>query len=82
MELYQDSTYYGYTEYSKEFDKKAIQTEFMEDETEDEPSIRIMLPRGKGFENVIGGINFVIYDPEKNKWYNNYRKDFQRWKYG
>ena len=66
-----------YPEYSKEFDKKAIQTEFMEDETEDEPSIRIMLPRGKGFENVIGGINFVIYDPEKNKWYNNYRKDFQ-----
>ena len=66
-----------YPEYSKEFDKKAIQTEFMEDETEDEPSIRIMLPRGKGFENVIGGINFVIFDPEKNKWYNNYRKDFQ-----
>ena len=66
-----------YPEYSKDFDQKAIQTEFTEDETEDEPSIRIMLPRGKGFEKVLGGINFVIYDPEKNKWYNNYRKDFQ-----
>ena len=66
-----------YPDYSKEFDKKAIQTEFKEDESEDEPSIRIMLPRGKGFENVIGGINFVIYDPIKKKWYNNYRKDFQ-----
>ena len=66
-----------YPDYSKDFDDKAIQTEFVEDESEDEPSIRIMLPRGKGFENVLGGINFVIYDPEKNKWYNNYRKDFQ-----
>ena len=66
-----------YPEFSKEFDNKAIQTEFTEDETEDEPTIRIMIPRGKGFENVIGGINFVIYEPEKNKWYNNYRKDFQ-----
>ena len=36
-----------------------------------------MLKRGMGFENVIGGINFVIYDPIKNWWYNNYRKDFQ-----
>ena len=66
-----------YPDYSKEFDKKAIQTEFVEDESEDKPSIRIMLPRGKGFENVLAGINFVIYEPEKNKWYNNYRKDFQ-----
>ena len=66
-----------YPDFSKEYDKKAIQTEFLEDESEDEPSIRIMLPRGKGFENVLGGINFVIFDPEKNKWYNNYRKDFQ-----
>ena len=66
-----------YPEYSKEFDKKAIQTEFTQDESEDWPSIRIMLKRGIGFENVIGGINFVIYDPVKDRWYNNYRKDFQ-----
>ena len=66
-----------YPEFSKEFDKKAIQTEFTQDETEEWPSIRIMLKRGMGFENVIGGINFVIYDPIKNWWYNNYRKDFQ-----
>ena len=66
-----------YPEFSKDFDKKAIQTEFTQDETEQWPSIRIMLKRGMGFENVIGGINFVIYDPEKNRWYNNYRKDFQ-----
>ena len=66
-----------YPEFSKEFDKKAIQTEFTQDESEDWPSIRIMLKRGIGFENVIGGINFVIYDPIKDRWYNNYRKDFQ-----
>ena len=66
-----------YPEFSKEFDKKAIQTEFTQDESEDWPSIRIMLKRGIGFENVIGGINFVIYDPVKDRWYNNYRKDFQ-----
>ena len=66
-----------YPEYSKEFDKKAIQTEFTQDESEEWPSIRIMLKRGMGFENVIGGINFVIYEPIKNRWYNNYRKDFQ-----
>ena len=66
-----------YPEYSKDFDKKAIQTNFTQDETEEWPSIRIMLKRGIGFENVIGGINFVIYDPVKNRWYNNYRKDFQ-----
>ena len=66
-----------YPEFSKEFDKKAIQTEFTQDESEDWPSIRIMLKRGIGFENVIGGINFVIYDPVKNRWFNNYRKDFQ-----
>ena len=42
----------------------------MEEETEDEPSIRIVLPRGKGFENVIGDINIVIFAPKKNK-YNN-----------
>ena len=34
----------------------------IEDETEDEPTIRIIIPRGIGFENVIGGINFVIYE--------------------
>ena len=66
-----------YPEYSKEYDQKAIQTEFTQDESEEWPSIRIMLKRGMGFENVIGGINFVIYDPIKNRWYNNYRKDFQ-----
>ena len=66
-----------YPEYSTEFDKKAIQTEFTEDESEEWPSIRIMLKRGMGFENVIGGINFVIYDPIKNRWFNNYRKDYQ-----
>ena len=52
-----------YPDYSKEFDKKAIQTEFLQDESEIEPNIRIILPRGKGFKNCLGGINFVIYEP-------------------
>ena len=54
--------YKCYPIYSKELDKKAIKTKFMEDETEDEASIKIMLPRGKGFENTIDGIisSFLI----------------------
>ena len=66
-----------YPDYSKEFDKKAIQTEFLQDESEIEPNIRIILPRGKGFKNCLGGINFVIYEPIKKKWYNNNGKNYQ-----
>ena len=66
-----------YPEYSKEFDKKAIQTEFTEDETETEPTIRMMIPSGKGFQKALGGMNFVIYEPLKKKWYNNNNKNFQ-----
>ena len=33
--------------------------------------------RGQGYKDYIGGINFVIFEPDTNTWYNNYRKDFQ-----
>jgi len=37
----------------------------------------MVIPRGQGYQNAIGGLNFVFFTPEGNKWYNNYRKDFQ-----
>ena len=59
---------------TKEIDKMSVETEFPE---EGDRSIQFILPIGKGYKDYIGGINFVIYDPIKNKWYNNYRKDYQ-----
>jgi len=64
-------------ENSIEFDKRAIQTEFVPDLKKEESSIRIILSRGKGFETVMGGINFVILEPENNKWYNNFGNNFR-----
>ena len=59
---------------TKEFDRQSVETEFPE---EGDRSIQFILPRGKGLKDYIGGVNFVIYDPIKNIWYNNYRKDYQ-----
>ena len=61
----------AYPPETKEFDKNALQTEFKNKE------IQMLIPRGKGYSSAIGGINFVFFDPEHNKWYNNYRKDYQ-----
>lgn len=63
---------------TKEFDKNALQTEFSKAKEEDkEQTIHMLIPRGQGYSNAFGGINFVFFDPEHNKWYNNYRKDYQ-----
>ena len=64
-------------ENSIEFDKKAIQTEFIPDEKNEESTIKITLLRGKGFETVMGGINFVIMEPENNKWFNNFGNNYR-----
>ena len=59
---------------TKEIDKMSVETEFPK---KGDRSIKILLPRGKGYKEYIGGINFVIFDPVANAWYNNYRKDYQ-----
>ena len=59
---------------TKEIDKMSVETEFPK---KGDRSIKILLPRGKGYKDYIGGINFVIFDPATNTWYNNYRKDYQ-----
>ena len=64
----------SYPPETKEIDKMSVETEFPE---KGERSIQFVLPRGKGYKDYIGGVNFVIYDPIKKIWYNNYRKDYQ-----
>ena len=59
---------------TKEIDNLAVETEFP---LNGDRSIEIKMQRGKGYKDYIGGINFVIYDPGENVWYNNYRKDYQ-----
>ena len=39
--------------------------------------IKMTIPRGSGYSKYIGGLNFVFFEPETNKWYNNYRRDYQ-----
>ena len=64
----------SYPPETKEIDKMSVETTFPE---KGDRSIKILLPRGKGYKDYIGGINFVIFDPTTNTWYNNYRKDYQ-----
>ena len=64
----------SYPPETKEIDKMSVETEFPE---KGDRSIQFILPRGKGLKDYIGGINFVIYDPIRKIWYNNYRKDYQ-----
>ena len=64
----------SYPPETKEIDKMSVENEFPQ---KGERSIQFILSRGKGLKDYIGGINFVIYDPIRNIWYNNYRKDYQ-----
>ena len=64
----------SYPPNTKEIDKMSVETEFPQNGNR---SIEIIMQRGKGYKDYIGGLNFVIYDPIGNIWYNNYRKDYQ-----
>ena len=64
----------SYPPNTKEVGQSAVETEFPQ---KGNSSIEIQIQRGKGYKEYIGGINFVIYDPVGNVWYNNYRKDYQ-----
>ena len=67
----------SYPPNTKEFDKCALQTEFAkENESDTQQKIHMLLPRGIGYQNALGGLNFVFFDPTTNKWYNNYRQDY------
>ena len=58
----------SYPPLTKEFDKNALQTEFSKENPEDkEQRIHMLIPRGQGYSNAFGGINFVFFDPEHNK---------------
>ena len=73
----------SYPKNSIEFDKNALQTEFVLEKNEEQKEngnikkIKITIPRGDGYTNYINGLNFVFFDPQTNKWYNNYRKNYQ-----
>ena len=62
----------SYPPKTKEIDNMSVETEFPKNNF-----FIINLKRGQGYKDYIGGINFVIFEPETNIWYNNYRKDFQ-----
>ena len=62
---------------SVEIDDKALQTEFPPDNGGKDRIINIKFKRGEGFDNYIGGINYVIYEPEKNIWHNNHNRNYQ-----
>ena len=64
----------SYPPNTKEIDQMSVETEFPQCGNS---SIEIIIQRGKGYKDYIGGLNFVIYDPIGNIWYNNYRKDYQ-----
>ena len=66
----------SYPPNTKVIDKLSVETEFPAPK-KGERVISITLSRGEGYKNYIGGINFVVFDPVKNFWYNNYRKDYQ-----
>ena len=62
-------------EKKKEEEKK--EEEKKEEEKKLHQTIHMIIPRGEGYSNYIGGINFVFFEPKTNIWYNNYRQDYQ-----
>ena len=62
---------------SVEIDNKALQTEFPPDNGGRDRIINITFNRGEGFDNYIGGINYVIFEPDKNIWHNNHSRNYQ-----
>ena len=66
-------------EKKKKDDKKEKEKEEKKEEKKEiiiPQKIHMIIPRGVGYSNYIGGVNFVFFDPERNIWYNNYRQDY------
>jgi len=56
--------------------KNALETKFDVSKEKQERIISIILPKKINNED-ISGIYFVIYDPIKNLWYNNFKRNFK-----
>ena len=65
-----------YPKLTKELDN-ALETEFYSSSEKEERIISIYLPRKLNNKESIEGIYFVVYDPIKNIWYNNFGKNFK-----
>ena len=66
-----------YPKFTKDIDNKALETEFCKSDEKEERIISINLPRKLNSKEHIEGIYFVVYDPVKNIWYNNFRRNFK-----
>ena len=67
----------SYPNFTKEVNNKALETKFTSTQINGERTISILLPRKLDNNDNIIGIYFVIYDPIKNIWYNNFKKNFK-----
>ena len=65
----------SYPNFTKEVNNKALETKFPNSQVNGQREISFALPRKLDGE-YIGGIYFAIYDPIKNLWYNNFKKNF------
>ena len=65
----------SYPNFTKEVNNKALETKFPNSQVNGQRIISFALPRKLDGE-YIGGINFSIFDPIKNLWYNNFKKNF------
>ena len=65
----------SYPNFTKEVNNKALETKFPNSQVNGQREISFVLPR-KMDGGYIGGIYFAIYDPIKNLWYNNFKKNF------
>jgi len=65
----------SYPNFTKEVNNKALETKFPNSQVNGQRIISFSLPRKIDGE-YIGGIYFAIYDPIKNLWYNNFKKNF------
>ena len=65
----------SYPNFTKEVNNKALETKFPNSQVNGQREISFVLPR-KLDDGYIGGIYFAIYDPIKNLWYNNFKKNF------
>jgi len=65
----------SYPNFTKEVNNKALETKFPNSQVNGQRIISFTLPRKIDGE-YIGGIYFAIYDPIKNLWYNNFKKNF------
>ena len=62
-----------------EFDKNALQTEFKLNENNNNFYINILIPSYENIndnKSIYGGLKYVFYNPNNNKWYNNFNQDY------